>query len=311
MRTTTGFGRAETDGLGKAAARRTDPMDRVLALSALVGLIGLGLIALFVLKEGLPIIRRAGLLPMLLGTEWSPWTGQAGILSMIAGSGAVTLGALILGVPAGLGAAVFLAEIAPGWFSRIVRPALDLLAGIPSVVYGFYGVAVLVPAIRQFFGGPGFSVLAGALVLGTMILPTIASISEDALRAVPGEYREASLALGATGWQTVTRVVLPAARRGILAAVVLATGRAVGETMAVIMVTGNVPGLPSSVLDPVRTLTGTIVLEMGYASGEHREALFAIGVVLLAFIMMLNGLANLIAGRAAGRAHISPRMRSN
>ena len=278
-----------------------DPMDRVLALSALAGLTGLALITLFVFKEGLPFIGRVGLFPMVLGIEWSPWTGQAGILPMIAGSVAVTLGALLLGVPAGLGAAVFLAEIAPRWFARIVRPAVELLAGIPSVVYGFYGVAVLIPAIRRAFGGPGFSVLAGALVLGLMILPTIVSISENALRAVPGEYREASLALGATEWQTVTRVVVPAARRGILAAVVLATGRAVGETMAVIMVTGNVPRLPSSVLDPVRTLTGNIVLEMGYAAGEHRQALFATGVVLFAFVMVLNGLANVLAGRAGQR----------
>lgn len=212
---------------------------------------------------------------------------------MILGSLAVTGGALVIAVPLGIGMAAFLAEVAPKPLARAIRPAVDLLSGIPSVVYGFVGLAVLVPWLRTALGGPGFSVLAGALLLGVMVLPTVVAVSEDAIRAVPRSYREGSLALGATSWQTITRVVLPAARPGIVAAVVLGLGRAIGETMAVLMVTGNVTAPPSSLLEPTRTLTANIALEMGYASGRHQEALFATGIVLFVLIMALNSLAAL------------------
>lgn len=243
------------------------------------------LIALFVVMEGAPA------LPGLLGARWSPEEGLFGVRSMVWGSLAVTLGALLLAVPAGVGIALFLTEAASAAVAGLARPLLQTLAGVPSVVYGFVGLSVLVPAIRRGLGGPGFSVLAGALVLGIMILPTIAAVAEDALRALPPAYREGAAALGATPWQTVRRVLLPAARSGITTAVVLGLGRALGETMAVLMVTGNVAMTPLSPLDPARTLTGNIAMEMGYAVGRHREALFATGALLLGLVLAVNALA--------------------
>ncbi|MDF2630123.1 MAG: phosphate transporter permease protein [Symbiobacteriaceae bacterium] len=243
------------------------------------------LIALFVVAEGWPAV------PGLLGDRWSPEDGLFGVRAMVWGSLAVTLGALVLAVPAGVGMALFLTEVASPALAGLARPLLQTLAGVPSVVYGFVGLSVLVPAIRRGLGGPGFSVLAGALVLGVMILPTIAAVAEDALRALPPAYREGAAALGATPWQTVRRVLLPAARGGITTAVVLGLGRAMGETMAVLMVTGNVAMAPTSPLDPARTLTGNIAMEMGYAVGRHREALFATGALLLALVMAVNALA--------------------
>jgi phosphate ABC transporter permease protein PstC len=243
------------------------------------------LIAAFVVWEG------RGALPYLLGARWSPEDGLYGVLPMVWGSLAVTLGALLLAVPAGVGMALFLTEVAGRGLALIARPLLQTLAGVPSVVYGFVGLTLLVPAIRHWLGGPGFSVLAGALVLAVMVLPTIAAVAEDALRALPPGYREGAAALGATPWQTVRRVLLPAARGGIVTAVVLGLGRALGETMAVLMVTGNVASAPHSPLDPARTLTGNIAMEMGYAVGRHREALFATGALLLAMVMAVNAVA--------------------
>lgn len=257
------------------------------ALLVCAGVAGAGvlLIAAFVVLEG----RQA--LPHLFGGVWDPEALQFGVLPMLAGSAAVTLGALLLAVPAGLGMALFLTEVAPPALGTLVRPLLQALAGVPSVVYGFVGLSVLVPAIRRGMGGPGFSVLAGALVLAVMVLPTVAAVAEDALRALPPGYREGALALGASRWQAVRRVLLPAARSGVIAAVTLGLGRALGETMAVLMVTGNVAAAPHSPLDPVRTLTGNIAMEMGYATGRHRAALFATGALLLALVMAVNGLA--------------------
>jgi len=263
----------------------------VLFITALSSIVALLIITFFIFRTGIPAIFRIGLGNFMLGTEWAPTSGQFGILSMIAGSLSVTFGALLLGVPLGLAVAVLTVEFAPPAATRILRPAIQLLAGIPSVIYGFIGLLVLVPLIRQMFGGPGLSILAGSIVLGIMILPNIVSISEDAIRAVPRSYREGALALGATRWQTIWRVVLPAARSGIIASIVLAMGRAVGETMAVIMVVGNALEMPNSILDATTTLTSNIGLEMGYASGQHREALFGIGVVLFIFIMSLNSFA--------------------
>lgn len=243
------------------------------------------LIAVFVVVEGWAA------LPYLSGPRWSPEDGRFGVLPMLAGSVAVTLGALLLAVPAGVGMALFLTEAAPPPVSALTRPLLQTLAGVPSVVYGFVGLSFLVPAIRRGLGGPGFSVLAGALVLAVMVLPTIAAVAEHALRALPPAYREGAAALGATPWQAVHRVLLPAARSGLITAVVLGMGRALGETMAVLMVTGNVAAVPLSPLDPARTLTGNIAMEMGYAVGRHREALFATGALLLIMVMAINALA--------------------
>ncbi|MGE5580448.1 MAG: phosphate ABC transporter permease subunit PstC [Bacillota bacterium] len=251
----------------------------------------LGLIILFIFRESLPAFIKVGVLRFITGTTWAPGKETFGILPMIAGSIVVTAGALVVGMPLGLGSAIYLSEFAPKKTAQVLKPTIELLAGIPSVVFGFIGLTVLVPFIRDRFGGPGFSVLASALVLGVMVLPTMTSISYDALRAVPAAYREGMLAVGATPWQTVKMVVLPAAKSGILAAAILAMGRAVGETMAVIMVAGNATIVPTSLLDPVRTMTSNIALEMGYASGIHRSALFATGVVLFVVIGALNTVA--------------------
>jgi phosphate transport system permease protein len=271
-----------------------------LAMSAVTAL---AVITTFILKEGVPVIFRHGIATFLFGTDWSPSAEPPvfGIFAMVMGSAAVTAGALAVGVPVGLGSAIFLSEFAPRRVATLLKPALELLAGIPSVVFGFMGMLVLLPFIREHVGGQGASVLAGSVILGIMILPTVISISMDALHSVPRSYREGSFALGATGWQTTRRVTLPAARAGLVAAVILGMGRAVGETMAVIMVTGNTVQIPGSLLDPVRTLTSNIALEMSYAGGEHREALFATGVVLFAIIMTLNTIANAVSrlGRRA------------
>jgi len=213
---------------------------------------------------------------------------------MIIGTLTVTIGAVIIGVPVGICCSVFLAEFAPPMMSNIFRPAIQLLAGIPSVVYGFLGLVFVVPAVRNYLGGPGLSILTGSIILGIMILPTIISISEVSILALPKQYKEGALALGLTHWQTIYSVMLPAAKSGIVAAVILGIGRAVGETMAVIMVLGNAVALPESVLDPVRTLTTNIGIEMGYASGEHQQALFATGIVLFIAIMLLNSFAQFI-----------------
>jgi phosphate transport system permease protein len=204
---------------------------------------------------------------------------------------------LIVGVPLGLACAVFLCELIPASVSMVLRPTIQLLAAIPSVIYGFWGLIVLVPLIRNYLGGPGLSVLVGSLVLGVMILPTIISISEDSLRALPRTFKEGALSLGATHWQTIWRVLLPAARSGIVASVILGMGRAVGETMAMIMILGNAVQMPRSILDSARTLTTNIGIEMGYATGDHRQALFATGVVLFFIIMGLNTLALVISKR--------------
>jgi phosphate ABC transporter permease protein PstC len=272
-------------------------IERVLFLLALSAISSLALITFFIFLEGLPLILHTGLKDFIASSHWAPTKGHFGILAMIVSSVLVTLGAMVLGVPLGLAGAIVLAEFSPERLTRILKPTLELLAGIPSVVYGFLGVIWLVPLIRIYLGGPGLSLLAASMILGIMILPTVISISIDALTAVPDLYREGSIALGATQWQTVRRVVLPAASSGIITAIILGMGRAIGETMAVIMVAGNALKLPTSVLDPVRTLTSNIALELGYAAGRHREALFATGIVLFVIIMILNLSATLITRR--------------
>ena len=266
-------------------------IEKALLLVALSAVAMLALIAYFIFREGVPLVAKVGVFEFITSTHWAPSKGQFGILPMIVGSVEVTLLAVVFGAAMGLACAMFLAEFAPRWSVRILKPLIELLAGIPSVVYGFIGVVVLVPWIRTTLGGPGFSVLAAAIILGIMILPTVIAISLDALQAVPPIYREGSLALGATRWQTLRKVLLPAARSGIIAGLILGMGRAIGETMAVIMVAGNALTLPVSVLQPVRTLTSNIALEMGYASGDHQAALFATGTVLFVIIAILNTIA--------------------
>ncbi|HOE13725.1 MAG TPA: phosphate ABC transporter permease subunit PstC [Candidatus Saccharicenans sp.] len=284
---------------------KSKPNDRLIRLSllmvALTAITVLAVITIFIFEQGLPVMAKYGLKNFLFGQDWYPSEKSFGLLPMIVGSLLVTFGALLIGVPLGLASAIFLTEFSSRRLSRLLKPLIELLAGIPSVVYGFLGLMFLVPFIRENLGGPGLSVLAASIILGIMILPTIISISIDSIRAVPDSYREGSIALGATKWQTVRMVVLPAARSGLVAGIILGMGRAIGETMAVIMVAGNAADLPASWLAPVRTLTSNIALEMAYASGEHRQALFATGVVLFVIIMILNFLANLAARKQPGR----------
>ncbi|NQU76734.1 MAG: phosphate ABC transporter permease subunit PstC [Planctomycetes bacterium] len=268
---------------------------------AMSGISGLALITGFIFREGLPIMMKVGLGKFLLSSNWYPQEGEFGIFPMIVGSVAVTVGAMLIGGTLGLGCAIVLAQFCPPRLVSLLKPGIELLAGIPSVVYGFIGVVILVPFIRDYIGGPGLSVLAASVVLGVMVLPTVTSISFDALRAVPRTYREGSIALGATEWQTTRMVMLKAAKSGIVTAIILGMGRAIGETMAVIMVAGNTLDLPRSVLDPVRTLTSNIALEMGYAAGDHRKALFATGVTLFVIIMVLNTIALAVSRRRPGR----------
>ena len=263
----------------------------ILALSSISALV---LITVFIIAQGAPIIAKVGLIKFVFGMTWAPSQGEYGIFPMIIGSVTVTLGATIIGVPIGICCSIFLAEFAPAAFRNVFRPAIQLLAGIPSVVYGFWGLLFIVPFIRDYLGGPGLSILAGSVILAIMILPTVISISEVSIIALPRTYKEGALALGLNHWQAIRSVLLPAAKSGIVAAVILGIGRALGETMAVIMVLGNAVAVPSSILDPVRTLTTNIGIEMGYASGDHREALFATGIVLFIVIMLLNASAQYI-----------------
>ena len=268
-----------------------------LLMIALSAISILAIITLFIFKEGMPIMFKYGVNKFLFGLDWYPTEQSFGLLPMIIGSLAVTAGSLIIGIPFGLACAIFLTEFSSLRLRQIIKPIIELLAGIPSVVYGFMGVIILVPFIREHLGGSGLSVLAASIILGIMILPTIISISIDSLQAVPRSYREGSIALGATKWQTTKMVTLPSAKSGIIASIILGMGRAFGETMAVIMIAGNAVSIPHSVLDPVRTLTSNIALEMGYASGEHRQALFATGVILFIIIMILNTIANATAAK--------------
>lgn len=262
----------------------------ILLAIAFFSIAALFVIGLFIFIEGLPVILRTGIGKFIFSSDWSPLEGQFGILPMIIGSLCVAIGTLLVAVPLGVGSAVYLSEFASKRTVALVKPAIELLFAIPSVVYGFIGVLFIVPFVRNHFGGEGhgFCILTASFVLGIMVLPVVVGISIDALQAVPKAYRDGSLALGATVWQTTTMVTLRAARSGILAGVILGMANAIGETMAVIMVIGNAVVMPDSPLDSVRTLTSNIALEMGYATGDHRQALFATGVVLFVIIMLLN-----------------------
>jgi phosphate transport system permease protein len=258
-------------------------MSAVFLISALVSIFAVGLICLFMLVNGIPAIGKIGALNFLLGREWSPTNipPSFGIFPMIIGSLYVTAGAIILGVPIGVLSAVFLARVCPPRLYRAIKPGVELLAGIPSVVYGFFGMAAIIPFT-------GSSILSACILLGIMILPTIIGIAESAIRSVPEQYYEGAVALGAGHYRSVFFVLLPAAKSGVLAAVILGVGRAIGETMAVIMVAGNQARMPVSLFRGVRTLTANIVIEMGYAAELHREALIATGVVLFTFILIIN-----------------------
>ena len=266
---------------------------------ACVSILAVALICVFLFANGLPTIFEIGPLNFLLGTEWRPSNDIYGIFPMIVGSIYVTAGALIVGVPVGLLTAMYLSFFASERIKKILLPAIQLLAGIPSVVYGFFGVMVLVPwvaALADPFDGSGMSMFTASLVLGIMILPTIITVSKTSLDAVPGSYYEGSLALGATHERSVFTIMLPAAKSGVLSAVILGVGRAIGETMAVIMVAGNQPIIPSGLFEGLRTMTSNIVLEMGYATGLHRQALIATGVVLFVFILLINLCFSLVKG---------------
>jgi len=263
-------------------------MHCVFLLSALVSIAALILICVFMFVNGIPAIAKIGLDKFLLGLRWKPSIDLYGIFPMIVGSIVVTLGAIILGVPLGVFTAVFLARFCPSKIYSPIESGIKLLAGIPSVVFGFFGLTVIVPAIRNVFGGSGTSILAASIVLAIMILPTIVQTTETSIRAVPGGYFEGSLALGACKERSVFCAELPAAKNGIVSGIILGIGRAIGETMAVIMVAGNQAILPQSLVKGVRTLTANIVLEMGYAADLHRDALIATAVVLFVFILIIN-----------------------
>lgn len=264
------------------------PMKYVFATLACASIAAVIVICVFLFARGVPAIAEIGLKEFLTGKVWRPGNDLYGILPMILGSIYVTVGALIIGVPIGLLMAVFMAKFCPKWLYKILKPVVNLLAGIPSIVYGLFGLTVVVPFIRDYIDGKGFSILGTSIILGMMILPTIIGVSEAAIRAVPESYYEGALALGATKEASVYRTVVPAAKSGIIAAVTLGIGRAMGETMAVKMIVGNQARIPDSILDGVRTLTSNIVLEMGYATDLHREALIATGVILFVFILIIN-----------------------
>lgn len=256
--------------------------------SAIIGILSLAVIAYSIVTESIPAFQEAGVSGIVLGQDWLP-PALYGVLTMIVASIVSTFGAVIVGVPVGVLTAIFIAEIAPKKLADIIRPAVELLAGIPSVVYGFFGLVIIVPLIQDLFSVPaGNTILAGIIVLGVMILPTVITVSETSIRAVPHSYKEGSLALGASQIFTIFRLLVPAARSGIMTGVILGIGRALGETMAIIMVMGNAPAMPEGILDSARTLTANIAIEMSYASGIHANALYATGVVLLVFIMILN-----------------------
>ena len=277
----------------KLQSFKENAMRAVFLLCACVSILAVILICFFLFANGIPTIGKIGVKEFLLGLDWKPLQNIFGILPMIIGSIYVTAGAVVIGVPIGLLCAVFLAKFCPEKLYKVFKPAVDLLARIPSIVYGFFGLVVIVPVMQNLFGGSGKGVLTASIMLGIMILPTIISVSEAAIRAVPDSYYEGALALGATHERSTFLAVLPAAKSGITAGVILGLGRAIGEAMAVNMVAGNQAIIPKSLLSGVRTLTSNIVLEMGYATDLHREALIATALVLFVFILIINLLFSL------------------
>ncbi|MCU6763503.1 Phosphate transport system permease protein pstC [uncultured Roseburia sp.] len=272
-------------------------MHIVFLVAACISIFAVALICIFLFTNGIPAIGKIGIFKFLGGMNWKPLNEIFGIFPMIIGSIYVTAGAIIVGVPIGILCAVYLAKFCPKSLYKIFKPAVNLMAGIPSIVYGFFGLVVLVPIVQDIHGGSGKGVLTASVLLGIMILPTIISVSETSIRAVPEYYFEGALALGDTKERSIFCAVLPAAKSGIMAGVILGIGRAIGETMAVIMVAGNQPIVPNGIFSGVRTLTANIVLEMGYATDMHRQALIATGVVLFVFILIINILFSLLKKR--------------
>lgn len=263
-------------------------MHALFLICACVSILAVVLICVYLFASGVPAIGKIGVTDFLFGTKWKPSSGYYGIFPMIIGSILVTGIAVVIGVPIGILCAVFMSHYCPKKLYRFVKPAINLLAGIPSIVYGFFGLVVIVPIMKELFGGSGKSLLTAGILLGIMILPTVIKTTESSLNAVPKSYYEGALALGATHERSVFFASLPAAKSGILAAIILGVGRAIGETMAVILVAGNQTAIPKSITSGIRTLTSNIVMEMGYAGGLHREALIATGVVLFVFILIIN-----------------------
>ena len=292
----------------RSGKTREAVMQGVFTACACISILAVALICIFLFANGVPTIFEIGPLDFLVGTTWKPGNDIYGILPMILGSIYVTAGAILVGVPIGLLTAIYMSRFASPAVNKVMLPAVQLLAGIPSVVYGFFGMVVMVPAVQamvktDFFrhvlgvrGGKGMSLFTAALLLGIMILPTIITVSKTSLDAVPASYYEGSLALGATHERSVFFAVLPAAKSGVLSAVILGIGRAIGETMAVVMVAGNQTWMPQGLVQGLRTMTSNIVIEMGYAAGLHREALIATGVVLFVFILLINLCFSLVKG---------------
>ena len=272
-------------------------MEAVFMLCACVSILSVALICIFLFANGIPAMTKIGFFDFIFGQKWKPSNEVFGIFPMIIGSIYITAGAVIIGVPIGILTAVFLARFCPEKLYKVIKPAVDLLAGIPSVVYGFFGLCVIVPFVRNNIGGDGNSILTASILLGFMILPTIINVSESSIRAVPEKYYQGALALGATHERSVFCTVVPAAKSGIMAGIVLGIGRAIGETMAVIMVAGNQARMPKGILEGIRTMTSNIVMEMGYATDLHREALIATGVVLFVFILIINTLFSILKNR--------------
>lgn len=273
-------------------------MKFIFLAAACVSVLSVVLICIFLFANGLPAIKEIGFTDFLSGKIWRPGNDLYGIYPMILGSIYVTIGAIIIGVPIGILTAIFMSKFCPKYLYKIMKPAVQLLAGIPSVVYGFFGLVVIVPFVRDYLGGNGHSIFNASILLGIMILPTIISLSESAINSVPNSYYEGALALGATHERSVFFTVVPAAKSGIFAGIILGIGRAIGETMAVIMVAGNQARVPDDVFKGVRTLTANIVMEMGYATDLHRESLIATGVVLFVFILIINFAFSIVKRRA-------------
>lgn len=274
-------------------------MKVVFLIAACASILAVALICVFLFANGVPAMGKIGVFDFLTGQKWKPGNNIYGILPMILGSLYVTAGALVIGVPIGILTSIYMAKFCPKGLYRILKPAVGLLAGIPSVVYGFFGMVVLVPIVRDLTGTDGNSIFTASILLGMMILPTIIEVSESAIRAVPDSYYEGGLALGASHERSVFFTILPAAKSGIFAGVILGIGRAIGETMAVIMVAGNQARMPAGLFKGVRTLTTNIVMEMGYAADLHREALIATAVVLFVFILIINTAFSLVKRRSS------------
>lgn len=275
-------------------------MKGVFLAASTTSILAILLIIYFIFSGGVPFIIEYGPLNFLFGTTWKPTGNPAsfGILPMIIGTLMVTLGAVLLGVPIGILTAAYLAKFSTPRLYKILKPLINLMAGIPSIIYGFFALQVIVPLMKNLVGGTGMNVITASILLGIMILPTIIGLSESSIRSVPDDYYEGSVALGATHERSVMTVVLPSAKSGILSSIILGIGRAIGETMAVMLIAGNQPRIPNSITEGVRTLTANIVLEMGYATGQHQAALIATAVVLFFFILFINGLFMVVKRRA-------------